>query len=445
MSRPVTQVAERERELARARSQRLKQAAPSLPGESVSRGFADRGALEGYPSHYTSLMIYRYNNICIITKLIYKSKFDNDDKCFCVHVCYITSLDCFSFVHICHMIWLFLCICVSPFLRWLFLCICECHPSWDDCFCVYVCVTLLKMTVSVYMCVTLLEMTVSVYMCVTLLEMAASVFVCATLLEMTVSVYMHVTLREMTVSVYMCVTLLEMAVSVYMCASLLKMTVSVYMCVSPFLDDCFCVYVCVTLLEMAVSVYMCDILSWDGCFCVYVCVTLLEMAVSVYMCDILSWDGCFSVYICVWHHFFRWPFNVHICGILFSDDCFWHPLFGPLVLNLYYLYYSSWLCLTDVSLTICWSGNIYRPWTVLEYIFLQVCTENISNIGNVCISGIISCSFTEKKCHHFEEIFIIGCTESCHFKNFQCSQWWKFHQNDNISVSVTGLLQPSLN
>ena len=55
MSRPVTQAAERERELARARNQRLKQAAPSLQGESVSRGFADRGALEGYPSHYTSL------------------------------------------------------------------------------------------------------------------------------------------------------------------------------------------------------------------------------------------------------------------------------------------------------------------------------------------------------------------------------------------------------
>ena len=27
----------------------------SLPGESVLRGFAGRGALEGYPSHYTSL------------------------------------------------------------------------------------------------------------------------------------------------------------------------------------------------------------------------------------------------------------------------------------------------------------------------------------------------------------------------------------------------------
>ena len=55
-SRLVTQAAEREWELARAHSQWLKQAAASLPGESVSRGFADRGALEGYPSHYTSLV-----------------------------------------------------------------------------------------------------------------------------------------------------------------------------------------------------------------------------------------------------------------------------------------------------------------------------------------------------------------------------------------------------
>ena len=56
MSRLVTQAAKHERELARAHSQRLKQATLSLPGESVSRGFADRGALEGYPSHYTSLL-----------------------------------------------------------------------------------------------------------------------------------------------------------------------------------------------------------------------------------------------------------------------------------------------------------------------------------------------------------------------------------------------------
>ena len=40
------------------------------------------------------------------------------------------------------------------------------------------------------------------------------------------------------------------------------------------------------------------------------------------------------------------------------------------------------------------------------------------------------------KCRHFDEIFITGCTESCQNDNFRCSQWLKFHQNDNISVSV---------
>ena len=43
----------------------------------------------------------------------------------------------------------------------------------------------------------------------------------------------------------------------------------------------------------------------------------------------------------------------------------------------------------------------------------------------------------KRKCRHFDEIFITGCTGSCHFDNFQCSQWWKFHQNEDISVSVT--------
>ena len=62
MSRLVTQAAKHERELARVHSQRLKQATLSLPGESVSRGFADRGALEGYPSHYTSLVTYRWDH-----------------------------------------------------------------------------------------------------------------------------------------------------------------------------------------------------------------------------------------------------------------------------------------------------------------------------------------------------------------------------------------------
>ena len=36
----------------------------------------------------------------------------------------------------------------------------------------------------------------------------------------------------------------------------------------------------------------------------------------------------------------------------------------------------------------------------------------------------------------FDKIFIIGCIERCQNDNFQCSQWWKFQQNDNITISV---------
>ena len=45
----------------------------------------------------------------------------------------------------------------------------------------------------------------------------------------------------------------------------------------------------------------------------------------------------------------------------------------------------------------------------------------------------------KRKCH-FDEILITGCTGSCHFDNFQCSQWWQFHQNENISASVLPFL-----
>ena len=42
----------------------------------------------------------------------------------------------------------------------------------------------------------------------------------------------------------------------------------------------------------------------------------------------------------------------------------------------------------------------------------------------------------KRKCLHFDEIFITGCTGSCQNDNFQCSQWLKFRQNDDIFVSV---------
>ena len=49
----------------------------------------------------------------------------------------------------------------------------------------------------------------------------------------------------------------------------------------------------------------------------------------------------------------------------------------------------------------------------------------------------MSWSYTlKRKCRHFDEILITGCTGSCYFDNFKCSQWWQFHQNEDISLSV---------
>ena len=48
----------------------------------------------------------------------------------------------------------------------------------------------------------------------------------------------------------------------------------------------------------------------------------------------------------------------------------------------------------------------------------------------------------KRKCLHFDEIFITGCTGSCQNDNFQCSQWLKFRQNDDIFVSVKLLPEP---
>ena len=42
----------------------------------------------------------------------------------------------------------------------------------------------------------------------------------------------------------------------------------------------------------------------------------------------------------------------------------------------------------------------------------------------------------KRKNLHFDEMFIIGCIGSCQNDNFQCNQWWKFRQNDDIFVSV---------
>ena len=54
-----------------------------------------------------------------------------------------------------------------------------------------------------------------------------------------------------------------------------------------------------------------------------------------------------------------------------------------------------------------------------------------------CFSLALGLSYTFQctKYRYFEEVLIIGCIGSCHFGKW-CNQWRKFHQDDNISVSV---------
>ena len=64
----------------------------------------------------------------------------------------------------------------------------------------------------------------------------------------------------------------------------------------------------------------------------------------------------------------------------------------------------------------------------------SACTATLKNIGK-SITLIIDNTTLKWKCNNFDE-FIIGCTGSCQNDNFQCSQWWKFCQNDKIFISV---------
>ena len=65
------------------------------------------------------------------------------------------------------------------------------------------------------------------------------------------------------------------------------------------------------------------------------------------------------------------------------------------------------------------------------HLILEMATNMAMLFRLQCIEQIL----LKWKCFHFDEIFITGYTESCQNDNFQCSQWWKFHQNENISIS----------
>ena len=92
---------------------------------------------------------------------------------------------------------------------------------------------------------------------------------------------------------------------------------------------------------------------------------------------------------------------------------------------------SLWDLVKQVQITLSTDRRCFRT-TKRKYLhfddidgLMQERRKSIANALELCLS-----------CTNPSILFITCCTESCHFDNFQCSHWWNFHQNDNISVSV---------
>ena len=83
-------------------------------------------------------------------------------------------------------------------------------------------------------------------------------------------------------------------------------------------------------------------------------------------------------------------------------------------------------------------GLSHEPWRTPTFTLnFSLSLQQTFTLLHSTFSYMFCMSHTlKRKCLHFDEIFITGCTESCQNDNFQCSQWWKFHQNDDIFVSV---------
>ena len=76
------------------------------------------------------------------------------------------------------------------------------------------------------------------------------------------------------------------------------------------------------------------------------------------------------------------------------------------------------------------SMHVNKLWMISNWTFYD--TNLYSNVTQACTYTLT----LKRKSLHFDEMFITGCTGSCQNDNFQCSQWWKFRQNDDIFVSV---------
>ena len=81
-------------------------------------------------------------------------------------------------------------------------------------------------------------------------------------------------------------------------------------------------------------------------------------------------------------------------------------------------------------------SNRSTIWVVRNLLRELLTVIHLTNYAQRSRSVLFCCRQIWNEMSSFDEILITGCTGSCHFDNFQCSQWLKFHQNQYIYVSV---------
>ena len=97
---------------------------------------------------------------------------------------------------------------------------------------------------------------------------------------------------------------------------------------------------------------------------------------------------------------------------------------------------SNFRTIGKVHTRISWLRDLMRSWDKTSVRLVKRGSRVYRCMGDFRERSLVSTNWTSLKCkcHHFDEIFVTDCTESCYFDNFWSSQWRQFHKNGNISV-----------
>ena len=176
------------------------------------------------------------------------------------------------------------------------------------------------------------------------------------------------------------------------------------------------VYVCVCVCA---CIWICACL----CTCIYVCSLLASWCLRQLVALHFSIRNRFPVPMCQ-------SINIkqHIYNKSRKDVCLYHSFssFSEFVTMMTAKWGVLYTCM-DFAETVC-----YRLMNGYEHVTYY---EMMPAYDAIILPGLL-----KRKCCHFEEISVTGCAGSCHFDNFRCSQWRKFRQNGDVSLSVVGFV-----